>query len=133
MKTGRDTFRKYERLRGFTTISALFKDGNVLYTRLLRIVWKTDPSPGSCRARVLFSVSKKNFRLAVTRNIIRRRMREAYRRNKHPLYDCLTEQNTGIVFAVIYKETHLPEYSEIEISIKEMIEKFIIQLKETRK
>ena len=47
------------------------------------------PSP----AQVAFSVSKRGFRLAVTRNLIKRRMREAYRKNKYILYEYLASEN----------------------------------------
>lgn len=133
MNTGRETFQKSERLCSYKTIASLFEEGNIFYTRLFRVVWQSDPHPGPFPARIAFSVSKRNFRLAVTRNLLKRRMREAYRKNKESLYKFLNGENTGIVFAVIYKEAALSEYSEIEASMKEMIQKLIALIKENRK
>ena len=52
-------------------------------------------------AQVAFSVSKRGFRLAVTRNLIKRRMREAYRKNKYLLYEYLA-QKTGRLFLLLF-------------------------------
>ena len=54
-------------------------------------------------AQIAFSVSKRGFRLAVTRNLIKRRMREAYRKNKYLLYEFLASENKQIVLIVIVK------------------------------
>ena len=75
-------------------------------------------------AQVAFSVSKKDFKLAVTRNLIKRRAREAYRKNKHLLYEFLIESNKKIVFTMIFREKAVADYNVIETSIKEMINKF---------
>ncbi len=133
MNTGKETFQKSERLCSYKTITSLFEEGNVFYTRLFRIVWQSDPQPGPFPARVAFSVSKRNFRLAVTRNLLKRRMREAYRKNKESLYKFLNGENTGIVFAVIYRKAAVSDYWEIEVSMKEMIQKLIVLIKENRK
>ncbi|MFH0841709.1 MAG: ribonuclease P protein component [Bacteroidota bacterium] len=133
MNTARETFQKSERLCSYKTITSLFEEGNVFYTSLFRIVWQSDPQPGPFAARVVFSVSKKNFRLAVTRNLLKRRMREAYRKNKEPLYKFLNGENTGIIFAVIYREAAVSEYREIEVSMKEMIQKLIVLIKKNHK
>jgi len=133
MNTGKETFQKSERLCSYKTITSLFEEGNVFYTKLFRIVWQSDPQPGPFPARVAFSVSKRNFRLAVTRNLLKRRMREAYRKNKESLYKFLNKENTGIVFAVIYRGAAVSDYREIEVSMKEMIQKLIVLIKENRK
>lgn len=91
------------------------------------------PVSGSFPAQAAFSVAKKGFRLAVARNLLKRRMREAYRKNKHLLYDYLAGQNSGTAFVVIYKENYIADYREIEIAMKEMIEKFIVLLRENSK
>jgi len=131
MKTGRETFQKSERLCSRKIITSLFDNGNVFYSKLFRIVWSKSPEADISPARVAFSVPKKSFRLAVTRNLLKRRMREAYRRNKHVLYDFLNRENTGIVFVIIYKEDFVSEYREIETSVKEMIERLNVLIKET--
>lgn len=125
MDTNRETFDKSERLCSRKTIEALFEDGSIFHNSLFKVVWKKDPDPLPHPARVAFSVSKRGFRLAVTRNLIKRRMREAYRKNKSALYDHLVNQNIQIAFIVIIKGNNVPDYDTIEKRIKDMITRLI--------
>ena len=129
MNTIRETFDKSERLCSAKTIAGLFESGNIFYSSLFKVVWgrsfATLPGP----AQVAFSVSKKGFRLAVTRNLIKRRMKEAYRKNKKTLYEHLASKNIQIAFVVILKGNAVPDYLTIEKSMKEMINKLIILTK----
>ena len=74
------------------------------------------------------SVPKKAFKRAVDRNILRRRIREAYRLNKIELYKFL-KNNTlysekRFAFMVLYTAKEELPYSEIEKGIKKMMRKF---------
>jgi ribonuclease P protein component len=130
MNTTRETFDKSERLCSTKVIASLFESGNIFYTSLYKVVWGRSPAPLPIPAQVAFSVSKKGFRLAVTRNLIKRRMREAYRKNKKTLYEQLVSENIQIVFVVILKGNAIPDYLTIEKSMKDMINKLIILNKE---
>src|SRR5450756_157774 len=109
MNTTRETFDKSERLCSTKVITGLFESGNIFYTSLFKVVWGRSPAPIPGPAQVTFSVSKRGFRLAVTRNLIKRRMREAYRKNKRTLYDHLISQNIQIAFVVILRGNAVPD------------------------
>ncbi|HEX7494916.1 MAG TPA: ribonuclease P protein component [Bacteroidales bacterium] len=126
MNTIRETFEKSERLCSRKIIGTLFEEGNIFYNSLFKIVWNKSQDFTSAPAQVAFSVSKRGFRLAITRNLIKRRMREAYRKNKNTLYDHLLSQNIKIAFVVILRGNAVPDYLMIEKSIKEVIGKLII-------
>jgi ribonuclease P protein component len=74
------------------------------------------------------SVPKKAFKRAVDRNILRRRIREAYRLNKIELYKFLKDNKLHtekrFAFMVLYTAKEEMPYSEIEKGIKKMIRKF---------
>jgi ribonuclease P protein component len=125
MNTTRETFDKSERLTSTKAISSLFENGNIFYNSLFKVVWEYSSTIPPSSARVAFSVSKRGFKHAVTRNLIKRRMREAYRKNKKVLYEHLTSENIQISFIVILRGNIVPDYAEIEKSIKEVIDKLI--------
>jgi ribonuclease P protein component len=126
MNARRETFEKSERLCSTKLISGLFENGHIFYTPLFKIVWDKSPVTLPRKAQVAFSVSKRGFRLAVTRNLIKRRMREAWRRNKFLLYDSLTTENSQIVLIVIFTGKSVPDYLTIEKFMKEIMGKLSI-------
>ncbi|NLZ19391.1 MAG: ribonuclease P [Bacteroidales bacterium] len=77
------TLPKEERLCGKTTVSALISDGKWGATAHLRYCWAAGREGG--RNRLMVAVPKKFFKRAVRRNLLKRRMREAYRLQKELL------------------------------------------------
>jgi len=126
MNTIRETFDKSERLCSRKTIGSLFETGSIFHNSLFKVVWDKVQDPSQGPAKVAFSVSKRGFRLAVTRNLIKRRMREAYRKNKSSLYNHLLSKNIQIVFIVIIKGNSVPDYSMVEKGIIDLINKLIV-------
>jgi ribonuclease P protein component len=122
----KETFDKSERLCSRKTLGMLFETGNIFHNSLFKVVWDKVQNPIQGPAQVAFSVSKRGFRLAVTRNLVKRRMREAYRRNKSTLYSHLLSQNIQIVFIVIIKGNSVPDYLTIEKSVRDLINKLIV-------
>lgn len=116
---------KSEKLCSLTAIDALFAAprGKGALTYPVRAVWSQRPE--GCRrtgapVQFMISVPKKKLKHAVDRVTIRRRMREAYRLNRHLL------QNTpaqGIDLALIYVASELIEYKRIERAICRLLEK----------
>jgi ribonuclease P protein component len=133
MNQARETFHKSERLCSRKTLTALFGEGNIFYCPLFKVVWMECSDNLPLPAQIAFSVSKKGFRNAVTRNLIKRRLREAYRKNKKAFYEFLQAEKIQVAFIIIYRENVIHEYVNIEKSLKEMLKKFIMILNEKKK
>ncbi len=75
-------FPKSERLRYKPGISALFKTKNGAFTFPFKIAYIRHEQASPIPPQVLITVSKKNFKKAIDRNWIKRRIKELYRLNK---------------------------------------------------
>lgn len=113
----RFTFRKEERLYSKKIIAELMSRGKSFSNNPLRIVWTETELAGKFPAQVLFSVPQKKIKTSVQRNRLKRRMREAYRKNKQILYEPLKESGIAIAFAIIYTSPKESEYGDIERKI----------------
>lgn len=120
------SFHKNERLCSKKVIDKLFNEGKSVFVYPVKIVYLETSLPGKNRAQAAFSVGKRNFKRAVKRNLIKRRMREAYRLNKQKFYDELDEKQLGIFF--IYTGKTISDYKQIEAAIIKGLNKLIIEL-----
>jgi ribonuclease P protein component len=97
------TFKKEERLCNKKLIDGLFHNGSSFLCYPFKASWMFVEGPQQFPVQILFSVSKKRFKRAVDRNLIKRRMREAYRLHKQQhLYDTLSIAGKKIVFSLGY-------------------------------
>src|SRR5471030_2413656 len=97
------TFKKEERLCNKKLIDELFHNGSSFLCYPFKASWLIIDEPRQIPAQILFSVSKKRFKRAVDRNLVKRRMREAYRLNKQQqLYDLLNSAGKKIALSVGY-------------------------------
>lgn len=71
--------------------------------------------------RVLFSVPKKHLKWANKRNLVKRRMREAYRLNKSELVETLRAAGGGMDVALVYNTRQVEDYKTIENGIRKII------------
>lgn len=124
-----ETFSKKERLCGIKAIDELFDTGRTFQAPLFRAVCSIEPAAADLASvRLLVSVAKKHFRKAVDRNLLRRRIKEAYRKHKNLLVKPLTENNKRADIAIIWKDQVIADYREIEISMLDILSKIARQV-----
>lgn len=123
MKPLPETFKKEERLCRQSIINQIFEAGNSYLHFPFRIAWIETPLPASFPAQTAITVSKKNFKHAVSRNRIRRQIREVYRKNKDLVYVPLIQKNKSIALVILYVAKEQLEFSEIKNGLIDALRK----------
>ena len=77
---------------------------------------------------VLVSVPKKRFRHAVDRNRMKRLVREAYRLNKHILWNALEEKDIRLALAFVCITDTLPTFSTVNKSMRKALVRMVEKL-----
>ncbi len=103
---------KTERLSGATAVAALLEHGKHFQAGCLRCKYlpRTEEGP----SRIVVSVPKRSFKRAVKRNLLKRRIRESYRRQKSLLtgtWDLL----------IVYTSREVLPYETIFADMTEML------------
>lgn len=119
----RFTFEKAERLTHKILIGKLFSEGNGFTCYPFRVVWKVATLHSNYPAQVAITVSKRNFKHAVKRNLLKRRIREIYRLNKHKLYEELEKKEIQIAFMIVYLPKKIIETKDMEEQLKKAMQR----------
>lgn len=109
----KDTFTKQERLSGKTAIDRVFASGKSFFYYPFRVAYimleADEEQVHPCC--VLMNVPKRLHKTAVARNLIKRRIKEAYRLHKHEFYTDL--DGARIQLAILYSTKEVSDYATI--------------------
>jgi ribonuclease P protein component len=112
------TFGKNEKLKSKKDIESLFSEGQSFVSHPIRIVYRIKPKE-DYDIKIGVSVAKKRFKHAVDRNLLKRRIREAYRLNK--LLVVPTDVSIDALF--IYTSSKIKDYDVINKSMQDVLQK----------
>ena len=123
----RYTLGKEEKLKGRKLIEQLFAEGKRVKSFPIQLIYFKNLEETGATLKVGFSVPKRNIKLAVNRNRIKRVLREVYRKNKHIFSSQLKE---SYVFMFIYMAKEEINYAELELTITKLCDKFLTKINE---
>jgi len=125
--TQKFSLKKHERLKSKILLDKLFQSGKSSFAYPIKLVYQIDPLPEVVPDTwpLLFSVSvpRKKIKSAVDRNLIKRRIREAYRLHKLDLQGELLQAGHRLAIMLIYIENDIKEYKVIEKSVLKLLKK----------
>ncbi|MFF5380690.1 ribonuclease P protein component [Pedobacter suwonensis] len=109
------TFRKEERLCSRKYLDLLFKNGSSFLLYPFRISYLFVDVVTDVQAQVVINVPKRRYKRAVDRNLLKRRIREAYRLNKqNQLYISLPADRGLLLFSIQFVGKDKYEFAFIE-------------------
>ena len=97
---------KCERLCSLRALRRLFEEGRSGFVYPFRYTYLTEEST-SPSVEVLFSVPKRNHKRANKRNLLKRRMREAYRLNSAELKSEVQSRGNALDIALVYSSKEI--------------------------
>jgi ribonuclease P protein component len=71
------------------------------------------------------SVGARYFKKAVDRNLVKRRIRETYRKNNAELKQVLSGQQLGVAIFFVYVNTEILTYQQLEVQMIKALELLI--------
>lgn len=113
-------FTKEEKLTNSKLIDALFQQGRSLKQFPFVLTYLPQTLPVQVERQVLIIAPKRNMKLAVTRNKVKRQMRELYRLQRHHI-DPSEQQE---VWAIRYLGNRINNYAFLEKAFLELIQKY---------
>lgn len=113
------TFQKQERLHKEKLIQELFEKGSSFYLYPFKVLVKRNPDDSFPVHQVMISVSRRNFKKAVDRNLLKRRIRESFRLNKN-----LLPPAPKFLIAYIYTAKEILTFAQIQERLVKTLNRF---------
>lgn len=117
------TFKKAEKLCSKKDIELLYKSGSSKTFYPLKIFWRVNKFESNYPVRVLITVPKRLYKRAVDRNLMKRRIREAYRHAKPNLYAELLKKETQLDILIMYVGKEKEEFVVVQKSLETGLKK----------
>ncbi|RCT53611.1 ribonuclease P protein component [Winogradskyella sp. KYW1333] len=115
-------YGKKDKLKSKKTIERLFNEGRSITVYPLRLVYLETEFKDSSILKTGVSVSKKHHKTAVSRNRIKRLLREAYRLNKQKFFN---NSSTSYAFMILYLRKEGTNSADINNAMKMLFQKFL--------
>ncbi len=129
MITHKYTFNKQERLNKKVEINKLFSESYSFTIYPLRFLYVINNDPeNSVPVKLLVSVPKRIHKRAVKRNLLKRRIKEAYRKIKPSFLEETLFKKTKINLAIIYTSNEVLPYNEINKKVNLGIKKLLTEV-----
>ncbi|MFN5045391.1 MAG: ribonuclease P protein component [Bacteroidota bacterium] len=126
---GTYTLSKNERLKSLKAIRHLFENGQKCKASPMLVYYHVEPinssDPEAFPLKMGVSVGARNFKKAVDRNLMKRRMREAFRVQKIPLLACLNKQGLRMDIFFVYSHALLSDYASVAQAMENALGKLI--------
>jgi len=119
------TFTKAERLCSKVLIEDVFAKGKTISLPSFKLLWLETKEKQDFPLQVVITVPKRNFKKAVDRNKLKRRIREAYRKNKASVYEKIGSKSYSLM--LIYTGKNIAEYKEIEEKIIKLLQRLVAE------
>ena len=125
---GTFSYNKFEKLKSRKQIEILFAKGKSKSAFPVKVFYLPVENTPVHPVQVGVGVSARNFKKAVDRNTIKRRMREAYRLHKLPLHEHLVAQQKTVAVFILWIDKQMPTTAALQDLMPIVIEKLIKQL-----
>lgn len=125
---GTFSYNKFEKLKSRKQIELLFAQGKSISSFPVKVFYLPVEHTPEHPVQVGVGVSARNFKKAVDRNTIKRRMREAYRLHKLPLHEHLVAAQKSVAVFILWIDKQLPTTAALQDLMPGVLEKLIKQL-----
>lgn len=118
-------FPKEQRISNETAIKKIFSEGNSISVESILVIWRESFDINASSIKALIVVPKKKVKLAVHRNSIKRKIKEAYRLNKSEIENVLKAKEIKLHVAIIYQNENDLSFNKIEEKIKLILNRLL--------
>lgn len=119
------SYPRNEKLKGKKRIDALFAEGKSISKYPIKLFYLRSELREDLPHQAGMAVPKRNFKRAVARNRIKRLLREAYRLNKHHVFN---NSMGSYTFLFLYLGKEMPTYDSIEKAMLEVLNIFSLKI-----